>query len=102
MITATPSTGENIGTPATVTVLPKSETGEGDTGNIGTPDSHKPTINQPTAGDQVNTGGDIAKGKTFSKDLPKTGDEIYQSISILGILMILCSGGIFLIIFKSE
>jgi len=101
VITATPSTGENIGTPATVTVLPKSETGEGDTGNIGTPDSHKPTINQPTAGDQVNTGGEISKGKTFSKDLPKMGDEIYQSISILGILMILFSGGIFLIRKKS-
>ncbi|MGX6971228.1 Ig-like domain-containing protein, partial [Vagococcus bubulae] len=46
-ITATPSINGNVGTSSTATVLPKPEVGGGEAEDIGTPDSHKPTINQP-------------------------------------------------------
>ncbi|WP_270279982.1 Ig-like domain-containing protein, partial [Vagococcus bubulae] len=55
-ITATPSINGNVGTSSTATVLPKPEVGGGEAEDIGTPDSHKPTINQPTEGDTTVNG----------------------------------------------
>ncbi|MGX6970967.1 Ig-like domain-containing protein, partial [Vagococcus bubulae] len=77
-ITATPSINGNVGTPSTAIVLPKPEVGGGEAEDIGTSDSHKPTINQPTEGDTTVTGTGIPGDTVVITD--KDGNKLGEGV----------------------
>ena len=89
VITVTPSTNGKKGIPITVTVLPRNESGNVDTDNNNVQDPQKPMVNQPGVGNHTLSG--VSGQNHSSKDLPKMGEEIYKTTSILGVLMALFS-----------
>ena len=98
-LTVTPTTDGKEGTPGTTTVAEKPFD----------KDAHKPTINQPTEGEQVVSGKGVGGDKITIKDkdnnvigtgtvgkqkLPSTGEYDNKSLLSTGLLLLTLAGGL--------